>query len=542
MLGHPEFILDDYLAILRRRVWLIAIPLVVGSLAGYGISLLITPRYTSQSLILIEQPRVPENFVQSVVTTDLFERLTAMEGQILSRTRLQPIIERYGLYHDEAQLGTPMEDLVDEMRQGIAVEVVQDFSAQSTAPQSFFAKLFSIGSTKKAAPPTPPPTNKKGQEAVAGFSISFTTDKPRLAQQVCTDITAMFMQENTKQREQSAQGTTDFLSSQLDAAKRQLDEQDKKLAEFKRRNFGALPEDQQANLQLLTTFNTQLGTVTELMSRAEQDRAYAESLLAQQLAAWQASSSALNPQDPQTLQKQINTLKETLGVLEGRYTADHPDIIKLKTNIAQLEKQLAELAAAGPKAAGAKPAEKNVEPAQLQQLRAQVHQAEQTIRIRTQEQDHLRKQIELYQARIQMTPLVEEQFKDLTRDYQTALKFYDDLLAKRNQSQMSTDLEHRQQGEQFQVLDAATLPDTPSFPDRLLFALGGLGGGLGLGFLLALLVEMRDKSLRTDRDVKHYLGLPTLVMVPTLESGENAPPSFWRRWGKGRKVAAGQAA
>jgi len=542
MLGHAEFTAGDYLAILRRRIWLIAIPLVVGPLAGYGISLLFAPRYTSQSLILIEQPRVPENFVPSVVTTDLFERLTAMEGQILSRKALQPLVERYDLYHDEAQRGTPMEDRVDEMRQSIAVEIVQDFSAQSTAPQSFFSRVLSLGSTKKAGPPTPPPTNRKGQEVVAGFAISFTTDKPRVAQQVCADITTMFYNENTVQREQSAQGTTDFLSSQLEAAKRQLDEQDRKLAVFKRLHFGTLPEDQQANLQLLTTFNTQLGTISELISRAEQDKAYAESLLAQQVAAWQASSSALNPQDPQALQKQINALKEALGVAEGRYTADHPDIIKLKTNIAQLEKQLAESAAPGPKAAGAKPVEKNVEPAQLQQLRAQVHQAEQTVRARTQEQDRLRKQIQLYQARIQGTPQVEEEFKNLTRDYQTALKFYDDLLAKRSQSQMSTDLEHRQQGEQFKVVDSATLPDVPSFPDRLLFALGGFGGGLALGFLIALLVEMQDKSLRTDRDVKHYLGLPTLVMVPTLESGENGPARFWRRRSKGRKLPAGQAA
>ncbi len=431
---------------------------------------------------------------------------------------------------------------MDEMRQSIAVEIVQDFSAQSTAPQSFFSRIFSLGSTKKAGPPTPPPTNRKGQEVVAGFAISFTTDKPRVAQQVCADITTMFYNENTVQREQSAQGTTDFLSSQLEAAKRQLDEQDRKLAVFKRLHFGTLPEDQQANLQLLTTFNTQLGTISELISRAEQDKAYAESLLAQQVAAWQASSSALNPQDPQALQKQINAMKESLGVLEGRYTADHPDIIKLKTNIAQLEKQLSETAAPGPKGAGAKPVEKNVEPAQLQQLRAQVHQAEQTVRARTQEQERLRKQIQLYQARIQGTPQVEEEFKNLTRDYQTALKFYDDLLAKRSQSQMSTDLEHRQQGEQFKVIDNATLPDVPSFPDRLLFALGGFGGGLALGFLVALLVEMQDKLLRTDRDVKHYLGLPTLVMVPTLENAENAPPSFWRRRGKGRNVAAGQAA
>jgi uncharacterized protein involved in exopolysaccharide biosynthesis len=161
-----------------------------------------------------------------------------------------------------------------------------------------------------------------------------------------------------------------------------------------------------------------------------------------------------------------------------------------------------------------------VEPPRIQQLRAQIFQYEQIIQEKNREQEQLKQQIKLLQARLQLSPQVEQEFKELTRDYQTALEFYNELLKKRTLSAMATDLERRQQSEQFRVLDQASLPDRPSFPNRPLFALGGLGGGLALGLGMAFVLEARDRSLRTERDVEFYLRVPSLALIPSVASGK----------------------
>lgn len=535
MLIHQENTFSDYLAALRRRLWLIAVPVLVGPLAAYFIAHALPPSYLSQSLILVEQPKVPDNYVKPVVTGDLTQRLAAMQEQILSRTHMQPLIERYGLYRSEARGGAAIEDLVDELRRAVSVTPVQ-FPIQPPT-ESVFSRIFHLGGTTTATTSTTSmASGKRGTEQAPGFTISFTAESPRLAQQVCSELTSMFTQEDIRMREQNAQGTEDFVSTELEDAKRKLDEQNAKLAAFKRRYIGALPDEQQTNLQMLTTLNTQLGTGAELLNRARQDKAFDESMLAQELAAWQDSQSGKNPL---TLQEQLTKARDALTQLEARYTSSHPDVIKAKDTVAQLEKKQALETAEKEK--NPKVPAKAMEPTQIQQLRAQLHQAEETIRLRSQEQEHIEQQIKLYESRIQMTPQVEEQFKDLTRDYQTALKSYNDLLANRNQSQMASDLERRQLGEVFRVLDPASLPDRPSFPDPVLFVVGGIGVGAALGFGLALLVELRDRSLRTERDIKAYLGLPTLVMLPSIAAEEKKIWARWPKWGKERGVSVPSA-
>ncbi len=496
MVSHREMNLDDYLAILRRRIRWFLLPAVLGPLLGYAITLALTPRYTSTSLILIEQPTVPDSVVPSSNNNDLFTRLATMQEQILSRNRLQPLIERYDLYRDARQRS--MEDAVEQMRDAIKVQPVQ------------FASTVTNGAS----------SNRE----VPGFSISFTGNNARVAQQVCSELTTMFMDENIKQQEQTAQNTTDFLSAQIADAKRKLDEQEAKLAEFKRQHLGALPDEQQSNLQILTGLNTQLAAASEALNRAQQDKAYAQALLQQQWAAWQA---AISGESPATLQDQLKKEQDELAVLEARYTPDYPDVIKLKHDIAELQKKiLAQAAHKNPAA----PAASAFEPPQIQQLRAQLRQDEEIIRAETREQARIERQIRNYEARVQMTPLVEQQFKELTLGHETALEFYNKLLASRNQSQMSADLQSRQQGETFRVLDSASLPLEPSFPVWWQFTLGGLGAGVALGLMLAFFREYRDKSLRDERDIAFYLELPTLALVPSLDppngrrGARKAPP------------------
>jgi protein tyrosine kinase modulator len=359
-----------------------------------------------------------------------------------------------------------------------------------------------------------------GKQPVPGFSVAFTGDGAHLAQQVAAEITNMFIDENLRQQEQRAQGTNEFLSAQLAEAKRKLDEQNAKLADFKRRNLGALPDEQQTNLQLLGALNAQLTAINDILDRAQQDKTSIQALLNEQMDAWRAAQPG-GANDLEALKSQLAKMQDALTVLEGRYTADHPDVIKLKNDVRQMEERVAEEEAAQ-KEKGPKSTLPGLMPPVIQQLRAHLRQDEDLIKAKTREQEQFSAQIRTLGARIQLSPLVEQQFKELTLGHDTALKFYDDLLTSSNKSQMSADLQSRQQGEQFRILDAPDLPEAPSFPVWWQFALGGLGGGLAVGLSLVMAMEFRDKSIRDERDIEFYLQLPTLALVPTLPGNGRA--------------------
>jgi polysaccharide chain length determinant protein (PEP-CTERM system associated) len=334
-----------------------------------------------------------------------------------------------------------------------------------------------------------------------------------VAQQICSTVTSMFLEENLRVRQNQAEKTTDFLTKQLEVAKAKLDEQDAKLATFQRAHLGALPDDQDTNLNVLGGLASQLDAATQALSRAQQDKTFAESSLAQQRAAWQAT---LEGRNPATYEQQVAALEAQLAVLKSKYTDDHPDVVKMRRDIAAA-KRMAE--ANGEEIAAAEtPAKAVAEPVQLQSLRAQIHQYDQVIQDRTAQQEELHRRIRTYQGRVESSPAIEQEYKALTRDYQSALEFYNALLKQRDLAAMATDLERQQQSEQFRVLDPASYPDRPSFPNRLNFAVGGLAGGLALGLGLAFFLEMQDTSVRSDRDLESLLHLPILAVVPTLKT------------------------
>jgi polysaccharide chain length determinant protein (PEP-CTERM system associated) len=456
------------------------IPALLAPAVGFGVSFLLSAKYTSTASVLVEGQKVPEGFVMPIVSQDLMQRITSLEQQVLSRSRLQPVVERLGLAK-----GGDIDNAIDEIRSNIEIDPM----APTTVPNS-----------KK----------KPGGNDIPGFTVNCTAPRPRQAQEICSQITSMLLEENLKSREQVAQGTTEFLSGQLDEAKRNLDEQDAKLAAFKRQYVGQLPDNSDSNLKILMGLNSQLDAVTQTINRAQQDKAYAESMLAQQIANYQASNSTNS--SPQALEQQLAALQAQLVQLRARYTEDHPDVIKAKADVAQVQKQLDQVNTAKPDPNSSKPLAS--EPPEIRQLRVQIHQYQDTITQGSSDQKKLQEQIKLYQGRVALSPAVEEQYKQLTRDYDSAQKFYDDLLAKKSQSEMATDMERQQQGEQFRLLNPASFPTSPSFPNRLLFAAGGLGGGLGIGLALAFMLEFRDKSIRNELDVEAALQLPMLVGVP----------------------------
>jgi polysaccharide chain length determinant protein (PEP-CTERM system associated) len=504
MIENRDLTIDDYLAILRRRLKMILIPALLAPLVGFLISYAFTAKYTSQSLVLVEGQKVPEGVVAPVVTADLAQRIATMQQQVLGRNRLQPIVEkRPNLFKG----GRNLEDVLEEVRAGVQIEpVVTDLG-----------QIANTGGGKR-----------KGGGSVPGFYVNFTTANPRDAQDICNDLTSAMLTEFQSTREEVAAGTTAFIARQLEEAKRNLDDQDSKLAAFKRQYSGQLPGDEENNLKVLGALNSQLDANTQTVNRAQQDKSYTESLLAQQLSAWKSSQGSNNPQ---SLETQLSNLQTQLLSLQARYTEDHPDVIKTKSDIAEVKKKLAEVNEAAAKGPEANAKASATEPPEIRQLRLQVHQYEDVLGQATREQKRIGDQIRLYQSRVAISPEVEEKYKQLTRDYDTAQKFYADLLAKKSTSEMATDMERRQQGEQMHLLNAANLPEAPSFPNRLLFAAGGLGAGLVIGMGLALWLELRDKSIRNEADVVASLQMPVLVSLPWVTGAvpKNGGGKFWNR-------------
>lgn len=488
MLGHRDLSPQDYVGILKRRVWLILGTAVALLGVGIGLSLVIPPRFKSQTLVIVQQQRVPEDYVKPVVTEDLNGRLASMKEQIESRSRLEPIIERYSLF---AGTKNTMDDRVELTRKAIDIKTIAS-----------------------------------GTNRVPGFSITFEGHNARTAQQVCADITSLFVSESLNAREESAEGTTAFLSQQLADAKRNLDDQDDKLAAFQRKYLGRLPGQEQSNLNTLQALTTQLDAATQSLNRMQQDETFLSAVVSQQTSeVRRVDSSGGVPAD--TLETQLKTLRAKKKELDALYTSDHPDVVALSREIADLQKEIAQQARPAPLVPDAESA--RPDPPQLQQAKAQLRAVRQSIAAQKQEQARLEQQVRAYQGRIEASPAVEAEFKQVTRDHDTALQFYNSLLAKMNESSMATNLERRQQGEQFQVLDAANLPEEPSYPKRRVFAGGGLMGGLFLGMVIAGFLEYRDTSLRTDRDVFAFTNLPTLAVISYVDDLPQTAPSR-RSW------------
>lgn len=481
MVRNGEIAVSDVKRILRRYWWIPTLMTIVLGALGLAASLVLPKKYTSSTLVLVEQPTVPKDLIKPVITDDLNQRMASMKAQILSRSRLEMIINKFNLY-PQLRPATHMEDLVEKLKSVINVELIQPMAG--------------------AADREPP-----------GFNVSVTFDNPQLAQQICQEITSMFMEQNATNRVKQSNKTTQFLTEQLEEAKAKLDEQDKKFAEFKAGHSISMPEQEQTNLTLLTGLDTQLDATTQAITHAQQDKTLNETLLSQQEASWKASQ--VGQQNPETQDQQLTALQDQLAALLAKYTPEHPDVIKLKTQIAELQRRMAETPE--PKTSPVVAQAALREPPSLQQLRTRIKQDDFNIADLTKRQSQIQDQIRAVQGRLQASPVIEQQLKDLTRNYQTASDIYNDLLKKRETSAMATDLEHEQEGENFKVLDAPSLPSSPSFPKPLIFVGGGLGAGVGLSLAILYLLALSDKAMYSERDVELCLKLPVLTSVPSFE-------------------------
>ncbi|MGD0480578.1 MAG: Wzz/FepE/Etk N-terminal domain-containing protein [Terracidiphilus sp.] len=481
MLGHRELTMQDYTGILKRRFWLILISAVLFLGVGIGLTYIIPPQYMSQTLVIIEQQQVPTSYVMPVVTQDLGSRLASMREQILSRSRLQPIIEKFNLF---AGHGATMDDRIEMTQKAIEVK--------------------------------PIPSSNPALSGMPGFFVSFKAPDAHTAQQVCGEITSLFLSENLSTREQSAEGTTDFLKQQLADAKAKLDDQDAKLAAFEEKNFGLIPEEGQNDNGTLQALTIHLDTVTQSLGHDQQEVSVLQAAIAQQTRDPQGIEAGAPSVDER--KAELKALIEQKQTLEAQYTPDHPDVIAISRKIEDLQAEIAHASAEpAPAPAPAAPPVSRGDPPQLQQLKAQLRAAEASLAAAKQEQARIEQQIRGYEGRIQSRPEVGAEYKQITRDHQMSVDSYNSLLKKINESSMATALEQAQEGEQFRVLDPANLPDAPSFPIPGVFAGGGFAFGLLLGLLVVALLEYRDTTLHNERDIWAFTKLPTLAVISRVK-------------------------
>jgi polysaccharide chain length determinant protein (PEP-CTERM system associated) len=479
MLGHRSLNVEDYLGILKRRWWLILIPGVVFCTVAYAVTFFIQPQFESKTLVLIEQQHIPTDLVKPLVTEDLDSRLASMKEQIKSRSSLEPIIQKFHLYEDQH---LSMDARIALAGDNIGIDPIHSDIARSNG--------------------------------LPGFFISFIANDAHTAQLVCSDVESLFIKQNEKSRADTVDDTTAFFRSQLADAKRVLDDQDKKLADFQSRNFGKLPTDESNNVSIINALTTQLNADSQAVQSLEQNRTLMEAMLAQQSAPTTQTSGPAT-QTPQAQQSELEKLQATETELLKNDQPEHPDVKAVRRKIADLQKQIDKAASAPPPApvAPSTSAASHADSVSVQAIRANLAANYLQIQNKNKDKEQIEQQIRHYEGLVQSTPQVDEEFKQLTRDTAASQANYDNLSSTLIHSNIASDLERRQQGETFQVRDPPTLPDGPFYPKKGVFVGGGLGAGIGIGLLLSALLEYKDTVLRSERDVWAFTQLPTLAVI-----------------------------
>jgi succinoglycan biosynthesis transport protein ExoP len=503
----PEiFNVQQYLGVVRRRHFHFLIPLFLAWAAVWGASWVLPPRYQSSTLILVEQPSMPKDYVTPNVNDDLQDRLQSITQQILSRTRLLRIIDQFDLYSSPHKQQSP-DDKVARMRKDIDIDLVRDARLEITS-----------------------------------FNISYMSRDPRTAQQVTSELSNLFINENLEVRQQESEGTTKFLESQLETARKTLSEQEDKVREFKGQHVGEMPTQLASNLQILSGLQQQLQSEEDALNAANQQHAYLQTL-ADQYRAIQVSTKGPDATAVglPAIDQELEKLKAQLADLSSHYTDRHPDVRKVKEQIAKTEKMREQLLtslkakSAEGTGEGADPApapatSESGQPSMLPQLQGQLRSNQLEITNRQHSIVALKAKLEEYQGRLNQEPIREQQLADLTRGYDQSKANYDELLKKKNGSAMATSMELQQQGERFRILDPPSFPAKPEFPNRLKFCGMGLGVGLVLGLIVAGGFEFFDNRLHDEKQLTGLLPVAVIAEIPEVISAADARRASRRAW------------
>jgi polysaccharide chain length determinant protein (PEP-CTERM system associated) len=476
---------DDIKNILWRGRWWILLPFAVGLSLTPFIASKLPKLYRSETVMMVIPQRIPDSYVKSTVTDSVQDRLFSISDQILSRSRLERIITEMGLYTEERRINT-MEDVVGRMRRDIGLQ---------------------------------PP----GREA--SFRVSYTSVDPLIAQKVTARLASMFIEENTRERESLADNTSVFLESQLEDAKVQLQEQERKLEAYRLENSGELPSQLSSNLQAIQNARMQLQTVNEAMNRTRERRLLIERQLADlnPITPLDADSSVAVRLGPVTLpsERALAEAKARLEEYRQRYTPNYPDIRALERTIRDLEERVKREALV-PHSVDDRPSKEQLTyDRTVRDLKRQLDDIDGQLKHHEEEAANLGSELRGYQAKIEAVPTRESELVELTRDYETLQRLYTDLRTKQEDSKLALNLERRQIGEQFRVLDAASLPERPfNEQKRIVTMFSAAIGGLFLGLIVVAFQEFRDSSFKLEHDVLRTLDLPVLAIVPIMASGQ----------------------
>ncbi len=494
--------LQEYLEIFWWRKWWFFLPVFLGTAIAIMVSYTLSPQYRSSTLILVEPQKVPSAYVSSTITSSVEDRLNTISQQILSRTNLEKIIREFGLYKPNATKPTGLERVATSIRRRVkdilaSTGLYEQQDASAWVPARYVERMRNateitvIGGGGKNA-----------------FTVAYSGTDPETVRRVTNTLASLFIEENLKIRERQAEGTTQFLAGELAIAEGELQRLEQRLKEFKERHKGALPEQLDANLRTLDRFQLQLQTINSTLRTAEEKRLF----YAQQL---QNDTDTLVPegsvQPSQTPRgAELEQLRRDLVRLRAQFNDTYPDIVLLKNRIKEVKEQLTSAQPVEDIAVGVPQVKSQV----ASTLEAQMSLLDSEINALKESGVHVREQIAAYEKRLEATYENELKTFTLTRDYDISKGNYETILTKSLNAKMSENLERKQKGEQFRVLDPANLPTEPFKPDRTKIILlgGALSGALGAGVIF--LLEFLQPSFRKPEDLQRSVELATLVIIP----------------------------
>jgi polysaccharide chain length determinant protein (PEP-CTERM system associated) len=475
-----KFKIDHYINLIFKHRWLIIIPFCIAMMVGIYLAITLPKIYEASTLILVEPQSVPENFVREIVSTDVESRISTIKEEILSRTNLEKIIDKFNLFADPGSENMFMENKVGSIRSRIVVGV----------------------SRARRGPNT--------------FSISFSDSNPETAMKIVNGLATLFIDENLKIRETQALGTSDFLEDELETMRKRLQDVEEKLRAYRQRHRGELPEQLESNLRILDNLQQQLNEREERLND-EKNRLIA--IENQIQARKELLSTGTTVQSETNEIVALEQLKEQLANLETGYTDRHPDVIRLRAKIANLEAKYKSEALESTDTQATDTSVSQTVFLTDNTLREQIKQRTETkIAIKDVVDDiaKLKRQINTYQQRVEHTPKREEGLLALNRDYNNIKSSYSSLLNRKLEAEIAVNMEKKQKGEQFRIIDPARVPHEPVSPDLRKLFMMVMAVGLGLGAGLIFLLDFFDSSLKDPEGFESDLGVAVLATIPKI--------------------------
>jgi polysaccharide chain length determinant protein (PEP-CTERM system associated) len=473
--------------VLRRKLWIVLLTLGVTLCVGV-VAFRLPNVYRAETTILVNPQKVNENYVSTTVSGSIADRLSTVRQEVMSPTQLGRLVDELQMYPNLRGKAST-QALVGRMQNFTSIEV-QD----------------------------------SGSQRLSTFRIAFTDLDPRQAARVANRIASLFIDRNIKARELKINGTSQFLETELEETRKQLELKEHTLQDIKARYIMDLPESKQYHLEAMNALRDQLRLSQERVDRDRQTKVYLQSMagiVAPTIDLDQQSQSSTSPSQAR-LQKLEAQMKDTLV----RYGPNYPDVIKLRNEISKLkakaesEKSLVD----APEVQPSTPVRQGHNPV----VEAEANKLDQDIEEQTKAQAELEKQIQYHVGKLQQVPVFEQQIAGLMRDYDSLRNHYSQLQEKKLSAQMAGELESQSAGERFEVLDVAVPPEGPYGPKRTLMIVGGLLMGLLCGVGVAMIVDIADESVRTEREAAQIFGKPVLAGIPRITSVRERIRSRWR--------------